>query len=706
MTRDIRMTCTRYSLFIALLASLYSGQPMAENASLALPAQRILGSQPGTAHLPQPLSRSIISGDRLNNANAGAHISESLQQVPGLLALDRQNHAQDLQVSSRGFGARASFGVRGVRLSQDGIPLTMPDGQGQPALFDLDNLQRLEVLRGPLASLYGNASGGIIQAFSAEAPLFPTLDNRSAAGSDGLWRSRLRYGAQYGDLNLSTNLSRLESDGYRDHSRVRRDTGNLRLGWDIDELSSLTLLVNSLDQPDTQDPLGLSASELRADRRQSVAASRLFNTRKSVRHQQAGLNYQRQVHNADQLTFMLYGGTRDVQQFLGFPGDNQQRPDGSLRPGSGGVIELDRSFHGGELGWERQTLLFNQPLQLAAGLTLDHQGEQRRGFVNLRGSKGELRRNEYNRVDSRDLWLISRWQPAARWELTAGLRHSRITFDSDDRYIADTSDDSGQLRFRRSSPALGLSWQWTPQLNLYGALGQGFETPTFQELAYRPEGTGLNLALKPARSTNAELGLRWQHQHGQLDLALFESRVRDEIVPGEPQAGTDRSTFTNAARSQRRGIELQLQQQLDHGFSSHLAWTWLDARFQRYRRTDGSDLGGRQLPGIPRQLLYAELQWQAAGSGFASALELQHMSRRYATDDNRADTPGHRLLHWRAAHRQQIGNWRLEPFVRINNLTDRHYVGSLIVNAANQRYYEPAPGRQWLAGVGLEYQWR
>lgn len=665
---------------------------------LSLPAQTILGGGNDGRDLRLPLARHTIDSERIHAANAGANLSEPLQRVPGLVALNRQNYAQDLQISSRGFGARSQFGVRGVRLIQDGIPLTMPDGQGQPSLFDLDGLQRIEVLRGPLTTLYGNASGGIIQGFTGEAPYYPTLDNRSIVGSDGLWRSRLRYGGQHGDLNISANLSRLETDGYRDHSDTRRDIANLRLGWDIDDASSLTLLINSLHQPGTQDPLGLTRDQLRQDRRQAPPQAETFDTRKSVTHNQAGINYQRRLGNDDLLTLMVYGGERDMQQFLGFPGGN---------PGAGGgVIELDRRFGGGELGWQRATRLFDLPVTLAAGIAYHYQGEQRRGFVNEQGLKGGLMRDEFNAVDSQEAYLISTWQLAPRWELVAGLRHTRVEFDSDDDFLADGQDDSGHTRSQKTNPAIGLNWNWTPQLSLYAALGQGFETPTFQELAYREDGAGMNPALKPSVSRDSELGLKWRDDQTRMDLALFHSRVRDEIVTGPNQVFTGRSTYTNAGRSTRRGVEFSIEQDFAHGVSGYLAYTWLDASYDSYENADGTRYDGNRLPGVPRHSAYAELLWQPAGTGFHTAIEAQGMSRRYATDDNLHSASGYGVVHWRAGYRHQLGNLTLEPFARLDNLTDREYVGSLIVNGAGARYYEPAPGRSWLAGLGVQYQWR
>lgn len=686
-----------YHTLSAASISLLSGLLHAAEP-LSLPAQTILGGGNDGRDLRLPLARHTIDSERIHAANAGANLSEPLQRVPGLVALNRQNYAQDLQISSRGFGARSQFGVRGVRLVQDGIPLTMPDGQGQPALFDLDGLQRIEVLRGPLTTLYGNASGGIIQGYTGEAPFHPTLDTRTLIGSDGLWRSRLRYGGQHGDLNISANVSRLETDGYRDHSETRRDIANLRLGWDLDDASSLTLLINSLHQPGTQDPLGLTRDQLRQDRRQAPPQAETFDTRKSVTHNQAGINYQQRLGNDDLLTLMVYGGERDMQQFLGFSGGN---------PGAGGgVIELDRRFGGGELGWQRDARLFDLPVTLAAGIAYHYQGEQRRGFVNEQGLKGGLMRNEFNAVDSQEAYLISTWQLAPRWELVAGLRHTRVEFDSDDDFLADGQDDSGRTRSQRANPAIGLNWNWTPQLSLYAALGQGFETPTFQELAYREDGAGMNPALKPSVSRDGELGLKWRDDQTRLDLALFHSRVRDEIVTGPNQVFTGRSTYTNAGRSTRRGVEFSIEQDFAHGVSGYLAYTWLDASYDSYENADGTRYDGNRLPGVPRHSAYAELLWQPAGTGFHTAIEAQGMSRRYATDDNLHSASGYGVVHWRAGYRHQLGNLTLEPFARLENLTDRDYVGSLIVNGAGDRYYEPAPGRSWLAGLGVQYQWR
>jgi iron complex outermembrane receptor protein len=483
---------------------------------------------------------------------------------------------------------------------------------------------------------------------------------------------------------------------------------NLRLGWDIDDASSLTLLFSALDQPDTQDPLGLTAAALAADRQQAVVQAERFDTRKSVSHQQAGMNYQRRLANDDEITVMVYGGERDVQQYLGFTGNDSLNDQQQLVPGNGGVIELDRRFGGSELGWQRDTSLFALPVTLAAGLGWNYQGEGRKGFVNIpqpNPRKGAIKRDEFNRVESREAYLISTWQLAPRWSLTAGARYSTVNFDSDDKYLVDGQDDSGSVRYDQTSPALGLSYQWTPEISLYGAIGKGFETPTFQELAYRPSGSGLNFDLQPSKADNAELGFKLRQDRTLVNVALFYTETDNEIVTGAKQLNSGRTTYANAGKSTRQGIELSIQQQLTNSLSGYLAYTWLDARFDSYLNSDGEDLAGNRLPGVPRHSLYAELAWQPT-DGFSTALEMQSLSQRYANDSNSAEAPGYAAFNWRASYRQQLGGWQLEPFARIDNLTDRKYIGSLIVNDGNNRYYEPAPERNWLLGVAVQYRWQ
>ncbi len=682
----------RFAAALALALPPAYGQDAPALDAVVVTATRVEQSSFGV-----PASIDVVPGRALGELQPRVNLSEGLGRVPGLVMQNRHNYAQDLQVSSRGFGARASFGTRGVRLVQDGIPLTMPDGQGQTALFDLDAARRVEVLRGPFAALYGNSSGGVVNVFTDDGPRAPTVEASGWAGSFDSWRAAVRAGGAFGDWRTRADASRFMTDGYRQHSAALRDQANARLRRETDDGGALTLTANTLDQPDTQDPLGLTQAQLAADRRQAGTNALLFDTRKSVRHSQGGLAYERRLSSRDTLRVRGYGGTRQVTQFLAFTG--------AAPTSSGGVVDLDRSFGGGSLQWTRKGELGAGPYTLTLGADYDTLQERRRGFVNDFGRPGALRRDEDDTVTSADQYAIGEWRFAPRWTLSGGVRRSSVRFRSEDAFVtAQNPDDSGAVRYARTSPVAGLAYALTDAVNVYAAMGRGFETPTFAELAYRPDGQpGLNFALRPARSTNYEAGVKLLlGEHARANVALFRSDVRDEIVNG-PQLQPGRNTFVNAGSTRREGVELAAQGDLGGGFSALAAWTWIDAEFRDLATPAGASLAGNRLPGVPRQVLHGEVEWRDARRGLVTVLEARYVAAVYADDANTASAAGYALVNWRGGIERRFGPWRLQAFVRVDNLLDREYVGSVIVNAANGQYYEPAPTRQWLVGMSAAY---
>jgi iron complex outermembrane receptor protein len=671
-------------------------QPLPDEPAPA--AARLVDVVVTATRLPQPsldlpaaidaVDARVIREDRLQT-----NLSESLNRVPGIVVQNRQNYAQDLQVSSRGFGGRATFGVRGVRLIADGIPATMPDGQGQAGTFDLGTAERIEVLRGALASLHGNASGGIIQVFTADGPPQPELDLSLHAGSDGTRKASLRFGGQQGDLGYVAGVSRFRTDGYRDHSAATRDQFNAKLTAPVGS-GRLTVVANGLDQPDAQDPLGLTRPQFETDPRQADSAAALFNTRKSVRQAQLGLVHEIAVSAVDSLQARIYGGTRSVLQFL---------PQAGEAPlASGGVVDLDRRYGGAGVRWTRK-VSGERPFTMSVGVERDGLDEWRRGFVNNFGTQGALRRDEDDMVTATDIFAQGEWRFAPGWSATAGARSSRVAFVSQDRYVtAANPDDSGSVTYARTLPVAGLLFEATPAWRLYASAGEGFETPTFTELAYRPDGaTGLNLALQPARSRHAEVGAKARlGEAGRFTAALFRIDTRDEIVTATAVDG--RTTYTNASRTRRDGVEVAAEGYLGAGFEASVAWTWIDARF-REGFVSGTPpvavAAGSKLPGVPGSVLQAELIWRDSGSGFHAGAELRASSRVYVNDANTDAAPGYVVASLRAGFERRLATWRLVAFARLDNVGGHAYAGSVIVAEARRRYFEPAPGRTWLAGV-------
>lgn len=675
--------------------------------SPALPPVVATATRVPTDPLLVPAAVDVVEGADLRRAQPGLSLSESLRRIPGVVARDRQNQAQDLQVSIRGFGARASFGVRGVRLLTDGIPASMPDGQGQVSHFSLASAGRIEVLRGPFSALYGNASGGVIEVTSALPPDSPELEAGLVAGSDGLFDATASWRGQVDrahELGARLDAGRAQADGYRRHSAWQRDTGQAWLQGTAAG-STLTLLANALDLQ-ADDPQGLNSAELQAGRRAASPNALRFDARKTVQQQQLGARLMHEFGSAQTLTLTGHAGQRKTAQMLTVPVAAQANP-----LNGGGAIELDRNYSGIDARWQWKTSLARQALTVTLGLQHDVADELRRGYENFvatrLGVRGALRREEQNRVVGDDQYLQLAWQTGDRWRVDAGLRRSRVAFHSRDRYVrAGNPDDSGGLSYQNVSPVFGLLYRATPWLSVYGNAGRGFETPTFAELAYRGDGRGgLNDSLKPARSDNAELGLRARRGDMEFSAAFFQARTRDELVVIANQGG--RSVYANAPLSRRRGLELSWSALLAEHWHAAANATLLDATY--LRKLDGCAAAiclpgsvlvgaGKRIPGLSRAGAWAELRF-SPDADTDLAIEGRYVGRVFADDANKAAAPAYASFDLAAEHRASgLGlQWRL--FARLNNLANRAIIGSVIVNESNGRYFEPAPGRNWLVGL-------
>ncbi|MEJ2058899.1 MAG: TonB-dependent receptor [Gammaproteobacteria bacterium] len=677
----------RPRLLVALLLAATAGTATAADNTVPLSPIVVTATRVPQSSYDLPVSISSVNQTQIQEAQPMVNLSESLARVPGLVAQDRQNYAQGLQISSRGFGARTPFGIRGVRMIVDGIPATMPDGQGYSAIFDLGSAQRIEVLRGPFSALYGNASGGVIQVFTQDGPPRPTLTPSFWVGSFNSYRAGLKFGGQVGKLNYMTDLSHFSTDGYRDHSKASRDQFNGKFRYQASDKTSVTLLVDTLDQPNVQDPLGLTRSEYESDPTQAVPVAYTFNSRKTLRHWQTGVVIKHKIDAHNAIRLLGYGGNRRVQQFLPFTG--------SFGLSSGGVVDLHRSFAGTDARWTHQGTLMQSPFTWVAGVNYGTMTDLRKGYVNDYGSIGVLRRDENDVAYNVDEYLQGEWQFTKRWSATVGVRHSMVHFDSKDHFITTTNpNDSGYVSYSHTSPVVGILYKLRPRLHLYANYGQGFETPTFSQLAYKPSGgSGLNFDLKPSTSRNYEVGIKsFATLNTELKLAAFHIHTVDEIVVAQSVGG--RTSYKNDGATNRDGAELSIDSHLRHHIDAYLAYSYLHARFE-----DGA-IKGNQLPGAPATNVYAQLGWHDPNSGFYTMLDGQLRSKVYVNDQNSDAADGYGVMDWAAGLKQSPAERvSFNEFVRVNNLLDKKYVGAVIIADHNHRYFEPAPGRNYMIGV-------
>jgi iron complex outermembrane receptor protein len=639
------------------------------------------------------------------------NLSESLMTVPGVSAENRQNYAQDLQLSVRGFGARSSFGVRGVRLYSDGIPGTMPDGQGQFSQFDLGSAEHIEVLRGPFSALYGNSSGGVISIFTEDAPPGYFLDATAQYGTFNQQRYALKTMGDDGEANYVLDAAHFQTDGYRFHSSAERDNFNGKLRLRLGDSSTVTLVANVVETPFVQDPLGLTQAQLAANPRQAGIGALQYDTRKSLDQEQIGAVYENNLSAQDTLSSTVYTGHRATTQFQAIPQATEESKP--LYPG--GVIDLDRAFWGIDTHVTDQRSVGGTALQSVAGFAYDDLMEARKGYLNyvgdVLGVAGAVRRDEANHVYDFDQYLQTQWDPDALFRLTAGVRNNLVEVSSNDHLPGNTEPHSS-VRYTSVSPVAGALWHAAPALNLYASYGKGFETPTLNDLAYRSTNgslPGLNIGLRPARSDNYEVGLKAGTGAIRAELAGFYIETRDELAVLQNFNG--RAVEQNIGETARHGAEFAVDADWAGGFSARVAYTFIRAVVgQAYKTCAGTPClpamvaAGSYLPAVPRNDLYAGLTWSYAPWGFSTTLEELGRARIYADDRNRAAAAGFWETNWRAGFDQQTRRWQFSEFIRLENLADRAYVDSVIVNESNSRYFEPDPGRT--AYIMFNAKWR
>ena len=659
-----------------------------------------------------PASIYTLDAQTIRNTGPQVNLSDALAQVPGVVALNRNNYAQDVQISIRGFGARSAFGMRGIRLITDGIPASMPDGQGQTSTVSMTSTERMEVLTGPLALLYGNASGGVIQTFTREAGERPEAQMQMYAGSFGMTRTDWQISQRSGNVGLVADYSTFAIDGYRDNSDTRRQQLNTVITVDTKPDTRIKFIVNVFDMPYAKDALGLTAAQLATNPAQAGTNALATQTRKTVKQEQMGAVVEHRVDNDLKLQGRIYGGTRS----------NLQYQSTSVWTG------LERTFEGfGLQASGKSTVLESQRMHWVLGIDVDHAQEQRQGGASASGEKsGALTRNELNGASNRDYFAQANWSLGERYTLTTGVRQSHVTLKSRDDMTTGV-DGSGIVDYSATSPVVGLTWHAQENLNLFVNHGKGFETPTMAEAAYTPNGANaltesFNPNLLASRSKHLEIGSKWLPVAGtRLDAVWFRIDTENEIVTSYSSGG--KTAYTNASQTKRDGVEVSLRNQHTPHVRSLVSASTLNATYgQSFTSTSVSNgvttttnvAAGNSLPAIPKRQLFASWQWSE--KGFASAgqkpalgleagIDLISRSSMWANDANTATAANYGLaagfgqLNARIRQRYQVGTARVEAYLGVDNLTGKAAIGSVIINQASKQYFEPGLPRSWLIGL-------
>ena len=507
--------------------------------------------------------------------------------------------------------------------------------------------------------------------------------------------------------------SYFDTDGFRDHSAAQKVLNNAKLTWNLEDGSKINWVMNRVDI-DADDPQGLKHEQWKANPKQVNDSKNTYNVRKEIEQTQTGLTWTKPLNDQQELYSMFYLGNRQVVQYQSIPKCGINKVTGECIPNSsqlnprhaGGVIDFDRDYYGADFRWTGKEVLPNTTL--VAGVALDRMVEDRKGYENYDdtgryGVKGDLRRNENNTLWNLDPYVQASWQFLPTWHLDTGLRYSNVHYESDDHYIvAGNGDDSGSTDYQKLLPSVALGWEILPELYAYASYGKGFETPTFTEMAYPTLATsGINFDLKPASSDTYELGLKSQNAFGMFTLAVFNTVTKNDIVPDDANAG--RNTFRNAEQTLRQGAELAWQHQLWQDLKLSASYSYLDATFDAdIAATTTKPLieKGTYIPGIAKNQAFTRIAWQPK-QGFQAGLEARYMDKIYVDDINSDTAPSYTVVAANVGYLWVNRDWKVNSYARIDNLFDRNYVGSVIVNDSNSRFFEPVDGRNFSVGMSV-----
>lgn len=648
-----------------------------------LPSIQINALRINSSDLRTPFSVTKIEKKDIQEGNQQLSINESLVAVPGLFALNADNFAQDLRVSIRGFGARAAFGIRGVKLLVDGIPESTPDGQAQVDNVDMGIIQNMQILRGPAAGIYGNAAGGVILLQTEDVPKDPFLEARISAGSYNFQKYQLKAGFRTGKFSSLIYGTHTRTDGYRNHSEMENTLLNGRFRYDWDSLTSLTLFANYINSPLANDPGGVDSSSYVDAPRDARQRNVDFGGGESVQQGRVALSFKKQIQDNQQLQIRAYHLQRDFETKLPF--------------GFGGAVSIDRKYSGGGIAYTYTGAIKDKAYRLQTGIDLDYQADDRTRFFNNEGTIGDLTFDQVESFLSAGLYAYQELYLSPEFNINLSLRFDALQLEAKDAFLSN-GDDSGSLSFQQINPMFGLLYAPNNSLSFFANIASSFETPTLSELSANPDGGGgFNPNLNPQKARNYEIGVKGQERKWKYSLSLFYIQVFDELVPYEIAAFPERDFFRNAGSSNRLGAEFFVQANLAKGLDATGSFSLNEFNYRDYQVNDDI-FDDNKLPGIPTQVGYFALSYRHP-SGFYAKSWLQTVGAIYTNDRNSVKLEPYSLLNARVAWNFSMPWGELEPFFGVNNIFDKLYPGNVRINAFGGRFYEAGAGAHVFGGV-------
>jgi iron complex outermembrane recepter protein len=642
-----------------------------------------------------PLAVTVLDKKRLQTATQQLSPYEVLSSVPGVFAMNPDNFTQDLRISIRGFGARAAFGIRGIRIFTDGLPEGTPDGQADVDNLDMGIIRQMEVLRGAASGLYGNAAGGVIYMLT-ENPTSkkPLLEAQMSRGFYGFQRYQLKAGQKFNKFLYFVNGSMNNTEGYRALSQMKNSIFNAKMAYEFNPTTKLTVLANYGNSPLANDPGALTAVQVGENPRQAGASNLLFQTGELVRQSRVGATFETKLGQKHTLTARSFYTSRQLLN--------------RLAVATNGYGDLKRNYYGVSIGYQLNEKIGKMPYRLKLGLDLENQADTRQRYAYLKlvangittYNKDKLVLNQLETFKSTGIYLLQELQPTPKLLFSVGVRYDDLNLKATDNYLTD-GDQSGSRHFTKVNPMLGVNYAVTEKASIYANYASTFESPTLNELSNNPENTGgFNPNIAPQQAKSYEIGTKGKITEGvSFDVAVFKIETENDLVPYQITGQTGKTFYRNAGKTEREGLEIGFSYPIIKPLTFYYTYTFSDFIYKTYS-VNTTIYDGKTLPAIPKNNTQFELRYTGEKGLFAS-FQARIVDKVYANDANTFAAYGYSVLNLRLGHTFTIKDVQIEPFFGINNVTNTHYIANVQINAQSDRFFEPATLRYFFGGLKL-----
>ncbi|MFC1561216.1 TonB-dependent receptor family protein [Candidatus Latescibacterota bacterium] len=691
----------------------------------------VTATRPDRPLLSVPYAIDVIGQEEIQRAEVGISLDEVLRAIPGVVVNNRYSPSRGDRISFRGIGSRASFGVRGIKIILDGIPLTMPDGQAQLSNLDLSSAGNIEILRGPSSSLYGNAAGGLINIKTQSGPPVPFLfQPRLIVGADGLRKWQSKISGNIGKHTYFFNVNKLKFDGFREHSSGSQTSVNAVGRHEISHNIMLTTVFNYFDAPYLLNPSSLSKTDAEMSPTKARFSVKQQGAGGKKRQGQGGITLK---YNGEDSQFetILYGLKRSVLNAI---------------PGK--ISETDRIAGGVRSIFSKRFHIGIPEFRWTIGTDLEVMSGSRTEFNNLgipseqvdvaKGNDifnmleyGPRQKNQDENVVGIGPFTELEFSPSPKWVLTLGQRYDHYKFEASDHFLEDGSDYSGTRNMDRFSPMVGVLYRPNDLIKLYSNYSTAFQTPTTIELSNKPTGEGgFNPSLQPEIMRSYEVGIKgmlpvgieeWPGKLLDFDVTFYILTIEDMLIPFQVQdPNSGEAYYRNAGKTQNKGAEIKMDWFPAKGLRTSFAYNFMDFIFKDFQVEASVDdtvqlfqLAGNDIPGVSPQEIFAGISYEHPRGAY-SEVNLRWFDKYFANDFN-GPPPGstepiqdfvnnaYLTVDMRLGLNHKFNKIGIEFFLGINNLFDKRFNSSITPNAFGGRFFEPAPGRNYYTGVNISF---